>query len=420
MRELGNSVWGLSLHHYTWNNTEHAADVTEKSWYDTMHKTYFMEELVTKHSDIMNKYDPGKSVALVVDEWGTWYAVEPGTNPGFLYQQNTLRDALVAGINLNIFNNHCDRVKMAAIAQAVNVLQSVILTKDDKMVLTPTYYVFDMYKFHQDAMMIPTSLQTDSISTEEGKIPALSVSSSLDKNGKLHITLCNLSVTENEKLTCNTNSFAVKSAVGKILTSDKLNEHNTFEEPNNIGIKSFDDFKTSENGIEINVPKHSVIALELTGDLNLKSAEVDFSKLKQGLTFNYYDGKFQRLPDFYEIKPVRSGSIKNVIYPEGTPSNNFGLTYEGYIKIEKSGLYEFYLTSDDGSKLNIDSEELVLNDGTHGMVEKSGSLFLKEGYHKIDISFFQLGGGSGLELKMKSPNGEKEQVKDEMFFHVEK
>ena len=320
----------------------------------------------------------------------------PGTNPGFLYQQNTLRDALVAGINLNIFNNHCDRVKMAAIAQAVNVLQSVILTKDDKMVLTPTYYVFDMYKVHQDAILIPTSLQTDSISTEEGNIPALSISSSLDKNGKVHITLCNLSVTDNKQLTCNINAFAVKTVTGQILTSDKLNEHNTFDKPNNIGIQPFNDFKSSEHSIEVNVPRHSVVALELNGDLNLKSIKVDFSKLKPGLAYNFYEGRFQRLPDFYEIKPVRTGSIKNVIYPEGTPANNFGLAYTGYIKIEKDGLYEFYLTSDDGSKLDIDNEELVLNDGLHGMVEKSGSLFLKKGYHKIDISFFQLGGGSGL------------------------
>lgn len=420
MRELGNSIWGLSLHYYTWNTSEHATDVTEKSWYNTMYKTLMMEELINKHSAIMNKYDPGKSVALVVDEWGTWYAVEPGTNPGFLYQQNTLRDALVAGINLNIFNNHCNRVKMAAIAQTVNVLQSLILTKDDKMVLTPTYYVFDMYKVHQDAMMIPTTLQTDSIKIDEGTIPALSISSSLDKNGKLHITLCNLSVTDNKKLACNIDAFAIKSGIGQILTSEQINAHNTFEKPDNVQIKPFYDFKTSTNTVEINIPKHSIIMLELSGELNLKSTKIDFSKLKPGLTFNLYEGKFQRLPDFYELKPVHSGIIRNVIYPDGTPSSNFGLTYDGFIKIEKEGLYEFYLTSDDGSKLNIDNEEIILNDGLHGMIEKSASIYLKKGFHKIEISFFQLGGGKGLELKIKTPDGEKEYVKDSMFFYLEK
>jgi len=420
MRELGNSMSGLALHYYTWNSNENATDVTEKSWYNTMFNTLEMEHLITRHSEIMNKYDPGKSVALVVDEWGMWHAVEPGTNPGFLYQQNTLRDALVAGINLNIFNNHCDRVKMAAIAQTVNVLQALILTKDDKMVLTPTYHVFDMYKVHQDAVMIPISLETDSIDTDQGRIPALHISSSLDKDGKIHITACNLNAEENEKLVCDFSSFTVQSAAGQILTSDKLNAHNTFDEPDNIGIQPFHDFETSGNKIEINIPKHSIVAIELTGDLNLKSAEVDFSKLKPGLSFNFYEGEFNRLPDFYEIEPKRSGSINNVIYPEGTPANNFGLTYEGYIKIDKEGLYEFYLTSDDGSKLSVDNKEIVMNDGLHAMVEKSGTLFLSEGYHKIDISFFQRSGGSGLNLKMKTPDGEKEEVKNEIFFHVEK
>ena len=420
MSELGNSISGLALHYYTWNTGEHATDVTETSWYNTMHTTLMMEELVRRHSEIMNKYDPGKSVALVVDEWGMWHTVEPGTNPGFLYQQNTLRDALVAGINLNIFNNHCDRVKMAAIAQTVNVLQSVILTKDDKMILTPTYYVFDMYKVHQDAMMIPVTLETDSIVTDEGKIPALSISSSLDKDGKIHITLCNLSTTDDKNLNCSINSFAVKSASGQMLTSDKLNAHNTFDSLSNISIQPFDDFKTSGHSLEINVPKHSVVALEVVGDLNLESSKVDFSRLKPGLSYNYYVGDFQRLPDFYEMKPLLSGNINNVNYPKGTASNNFGLTFNGYIKIGIDGLYEFYLTSDDGSKLCIDNEDVVLNDGLHAMIEKSGALFLKNGYHKIDISFFQRGGGSGLKLMMKGPDDEKEEVNDDMLYHVEK
>ncbi|MGD8777906.1 MAG: alpha-L-arabinofuranosidase C-terminal domain-containing protein [Ignavibacteria bacterium] len=419
MRELGNSMWGMALHYYTWNTPEHATDVTEKSWYNTMQKTLTMEELVNRHSEIMDKYDPGKSVALVVDEWGMWHAVEPGTNPGFLYQQNTLRDALVAGINLNIFNNHCDRVKMAAIAQVINVLQSVILTKDEKMILTPTYHVFDMYKVHQDAIMIPAELQTDSITTGQGKIPTLSISSSLDQNGKVHITLCNLNVSEDKKLTCNLNAFNVKSVTGQILTSDKLNAHNTFDEPKNIGINSFDDFNTSENKLEVNVPKHSVVALELTGKLELTAEDVDFSKLQQGLTYNYYEGIFHRLPDFYEMEPVRSGTVSNIVYPEDTPTYNFALTYAGYIKIEKEGLYDFYLASDDGSKLNIDNRELILNDGTHAIQEKVGSVFLTKGYHKLDISFFQQGGEHGLNLKMKVPDGEKKEVVDKMFFHIE-
>jgi alpha-N-arabinofuranosidase len=419
MKELGNSVWGLSLHYYTWNTGEHATDVTEKSWYNSLHNTLMMNELIEKHSKIMDKYDPGKSVALVVDEWGMWHAVEPGTNPGFLYQQNTLRDALVAGINLNIFNNHCDRVKMAAIAQAVNVLQAIILTENEKMTLTPTYHVFDMYKVHQDAIMIPSVLETDSISTDRGNIPNLSVSSSLDKNGRIHITVCNLSATDDESLICNLYAFSVKSCEGQILTADKLNAHNTFDDPDKVVVNSFNDFKIGKDKIEINVPKHSVIALELTGDLNLKSESIDPSKMKPGLLYKYYEGEFRRLPDFYELKPVRSGAVNNVVFPEGTPEYNYGLVFEGYIKIDRDGLYEFYLTSDDGSKMTIDNKEIILNDGLHAMIEKSGALFLNKGFHKINIAFFQLGGGRGLNLKMKAPGGQKEVIDDSLLYHIE-
>ena len=419
MREMGNSIWGLSLHYYTWCNDIQATDVTEKNWYSTMQKTLKMEEIIERNSKIMDQYDPGKSVALVVDEWGTWYAVEPGTNPAFLFQQNTLRDALVAGINLNIFNNHCSRVKMAAIAQAINVLQSVILTQGDKMVLTPTYDVFDMYKVHQDGVLIPTSLQTDSIAVPGGSIPALNISSSLDKDGTIHITLCNLSTSKDELLTCDIKSFAVQTATGTILTADKLNADNTFDDPNNVTIKTFGGFKTSAHQVDVSVPKHSVVALEVKGTSEVKAPAVDVTKLKHGLSYNYFEGSWRRLPDFSEMKPLRSGTVNNVVYPAGTAELNFGLAYSGYIKIDAAGMYEFSLTSDDGSRLTIDNNDIVLNDGLHAMVEVSGSVFLTKGYHTIGVSFFQAGGGSGLKLMMQAPGKEKMPVGDELLYHPE-
>ena len=417
MKNMGNSVWGLSLHYYTWCNDIHATDVTEKNWYSTLQKTLHMKELIERNSRIMDQYDPGKSVALVVDEWGTWYEVEAGTNPAFLYQQNTLRDALVAGINLNIFNNHCSRVKMAAIAQAVNVLQSIILTHGDKMVLTPTYDVFDMYKVHQDAVLIPTALQTDSLSVPGGKIPALTMSSSLGKDGKIHITVCNLSTDKDEKLRCDVNLFAVESVTGQILTADKLNAHNTFDSPHNVGIRPFNWFESSKSTIDVTVPKHSVVALEVTGTSEVKAPEVDVAKLKPGLRYDFFEGHWQRLPDFSEMKALRSGVVKGLIYPEKTPELDFGLDYSGYLKIDADGMYEFFLTSDDGSRLSIDNEEVVLNDGLHAMVEESGSVYLRKGYHKIDVAFFQAGGGSGLRLAMQGPDGKKLPVSDDAFFY---
>ena len=158
---------GLSLHYYTvpetWDHKGSATEFAEKDWYKTMKKTMYMEELIRRHSAIMDQYDPDKKVGMIVDEWGTWYDVEPGTNPGFLYQQNTMRDALVAGINLNLFNKHSDRVKMANIAQMVNVLQSMILTEGEKMVKTPTYHVFDLYQVHQENDLLASSLETEQV-----------------------------------------------------------------------------------------------------------------------------------------------------------------------------------------------------------------------------------------------------------------
>src|SRR5581483_7957272 len=196
MREAGKFMNGLSLHYYTapggFPPHDSSTDFDETAWIDTLQQALRMDELVTKHSAIMDKYDPEKKVALVVDEWGIWTDVEPGTNPGFLYQQNSLRDALIAATNLNIFNNHCDRVKMANLAQTINVLQALILTDKEKMVLTPTYHVFDLYKVHQDAKYLPVKLSSPDYEVDGKKIPAMSVTASQDAAGKIHVSLVNL------------------------------------------------------------------------------------------------------------------------------------------------------------------------------------------------------------------------------------
>ena len=155
-----------SVHPEGWDIKGSATDFDENVWCKTLNKALYMEELIKRHGVIMDEYDPEKKIGMIVDEWGTWYTCEPGTNPGFLYQQNTMRDALVAGITLNIFNKHSDRVKMANLAQMVNVLQSVLLTEGDKMVKTPTYHVFNMYKYHQDATLVESSIETETIGTQ--------------------------------------------------------------------------------------------------------------------------------------------------------------------------------------------------------------------------------------------------------------
>jgi alpha-N-arabinofuranosidase len=222
-----------------------------------------MEDLVVRHSTIMDKYDPQKRIGMMVDEWGIWTDVEPGTNPGFLYQQNSLRDAIIAGINLNIFNNHCDRVKMANIAQTVNVLQAVILTDKEKMLLTPTYWVFHLYKVHQDATLLPVSLASETYGMNNRKIDAINVSASKDASGKIHITLVNIDPNKAQTIDTEIRGFTAKKVSGKILTSAKINDHNTFDKPNTVSIKDFKDIKLSGGKLNITLPSKSVVLLEI-------------------------------------------------------------------------------------------------------------------------------------------------------------
>jgi alpha-N-arabinofuranosidase len=228
-----------------------------------MKSAWFMNELVEKNIAIMDKYDPKGLVDLIVDEWGGWYAVEPGTNPGFLYQQNTMRDAMIAGMTLNIFNNHARRVKMANLAQAVNVLQAVILTEGKNMILTPTYHVMEMYKVHQDAKLIPISLQSTDFEFNQEKIPAVSVSASQDKQGRTHISLVNIDPKKNNKVRVDLGSVKAAKISGRILTAQNLRDYNSFKKPTTIKPVVYNKAKVVNGAIEVDIPAFSVIVLEL-------------------------------------------------------------------------------------------------------------------------------------------------------------
>lgn len=252
---------GISLHYYTvphdWEHKGSATCFTEEDWYNTLNKALIIENLIKHHTAIMDKYDKEHKVGLIVDEWGTWYDVEPGTNPGFLYQQNTMRDALVAGISLNVFNKHCDRVKMANIAQLVNVLQSVILTEGSKMVKTPTYYVFNMFKYHQDNELLDSFIDSEEIGNEKEKVPNLSESVSIDKDGKIHATLCNLSCTDTYDVKVSVVDRVVERADCEILTG-KMDAYNSFDTPENVKTEKYD-VEISDDGVMLHIPACSVL-----------------------------------------------------------------------------------------------------------------------------------------------------------------
>lgn len=257
---------GVALHHYAvidWNKKGPSTAFTDYHYFRTLEEAWKMNELITRHSTVMDKYDPQKKVALIVDEWGGWYDVEPGTNPGFLYQQNTIRDALVAGMTLNIFNNHAERVRGANLAQIVNVLQAVILTEGEKMLLTPTYHVMKMYQVHQDAQLIPLDFTSPMYSFEGKSIPAITASASKDAAGILHISLTNVDPTQTHALQFSLRGENWKNIRAEIVTSPKVNEYNTFEEPNKITVQPFKKVKLQDNKISTEIPPHSVMMLTI-------------------------------------------------------------------------------------------------------------------------------------------------------------
>ena len=258
---------GLSLHYYVhpggWDKKGSATDFDEKTWYLTMEKALYIEELINMHSRIMDEFDPEKKIGLMVDEWGCWFDVEPGTNPGFLYQQSTMRDALVAAVSLNIFNRHCDRVKLACIAQMVNVLQSVVLTEGDKMILTPTYHVFHMYRHHQGAQLLDSELAgTETAGAGESSVPALQESVSMQEDGTVIVTIANMSVEKSYPVDLIFMEKKPESAEARILTNE-MHAKNTFEEPDVVKEEDFDGVTLTERGASFTVPACSVVSLRL-------------------------------------------------------------------------------------------------------------------------------------------------------------
>ena len=257
----------LSLHYYTvpgdWEHKGSATKFTESEWYTTLKKALRMDDLLNKHFAIMDRFDPDKKIGMSVDEWGDWFDVEPGTNPGFLYQQNTMRDALVACINLNIFNKKCDRVKLACIAQMVNVLQSVILTEGPKMIKTPTYHIFHMFRHHQDADLVASYIDGNKkAGTDKDRVPMLSESVSVSADGTINVTVGNLSVSESAPVEIILTEKIISSVSASILTGP-MDGHNTFDDPDAITEKEFTDYRGEDRKLSFSIPKNSVILLRI-------------------------------------------------------------------------------------------------------------------------------------------------------------
>lgn len=268
MRDAGRWMDALDMHYYTvvggWPPRRSATQFDEGEWFLAMQGGLRMDELVTRHAAIMDRYDPRKRIALIVGEWGMWHASEPGSKPGFLYQQNTLRDALVASTTLDILNRHAARVRGANIAQTINVLQAMILTRGAEMILTPTYHVFEFYTVHHDAVLLPlTVVEMGRYARDAESVPAVSATASRDRQGVVHVTMSNLDPGQPRTVVAELRGATVNGATGRVLTAPAINSHNTFEQPTAVQPAPFTGAQVAGGRLTVTLPPKSVVVLEL-------------------------------------------------------------------------------------------------------------------------------------------------------------
>jgi len=260
---------GLSLHNYTlvggkWPPSGSATDFAEDQWFSVLLNAVAMDDLITRHSTIMDKYDPEKKVGLIVDEWGTWFEVERGTNPGFLYQQNSMLDAVVAAVHFHIFHRHADRVQMANIAQMVNVLQSMILTDGPRMLRTPTYWVFEMFRVHQDGRFIPLELNSVDYARGNEKVPSVSASATRRAHEDvIDVSIANLHPRDAQPVSISLGGLSGARVEARILTGETMQAHNTFDQPDRVKPAGFTDYSLAGGRVDLQLPTHSVVVLSL-------------------------------------------------------------------------------------------------------------------------------------------------------------
>ena len=269
MRECRRYMQGLSVHYYCYVGGSHgrfgaATSADPNEWFGLMRSAHGIEAFINRTAAIMDREDPQKRIGMIMDEWGAWHKVEPDTNPGFLYQQNTIRDAVVAGLSLDIMNNHAGRIHMANIAQTINVLQSMILTDGPRMLLTPTYHVFEMYKVHQDAQLLPAKVECAPYSNGSAAVPQVTASCSRDKEGKIHLSMTNLDHERAAAVTAHLSGSSPRTCRGRVLKGSTLNSHNSFDQPEQVRPVPIEAVTVTGSRLAIQLPPGSVTVLEIT------------------------------------------------------------------------------------------------------------------------------------------------------------
>ena len=268
LKQIGHRMHGLSLHYYTvkgWTGSKGSAlDFTTDDYYWTLGKALEIEPVIRRHIALMDSVDPEKRIGLLVDEWGTWFDEEPGTVRGHLYQQNTMRDAMVAALTFHVFHRYADRITMANIAQIANVLQAMVLTRDDEMVLTPTYHAFWLYRPHQGAEFVPTTCSAPARKvTPTRSVPEVSVTASRDKAGKIHLSIVNPELEKEPTVVIAFDELKPTTVTGTMLRGDSIDAYNDFGATNRVGVKPFKGAKITKAGIELKLPSASILTLEI-------------------------------------------------------------------------------------------------------------------------------------------------------------
>ena len=258
-------IEGLSLHYYSVGGwPPHMVDTgfDEKDYAILLKDSIGMDDTIKMQSAIMDKYDPEKKVALVVDEWGAWLVPASGANAGGAVQQNSQRDAVLAALHFNVFARHADRVRMANIAQMINVLQTMILTDKDKMVLTPTYHAFHMYVPFQDATFLPLTFDAGTYTTNGVTLPRVDAIAARDKAGKIWIAVTNIDPKSPTTFSVSLAGVKATRASGQTLAAPKVDSINTFDAPNTVAPKAIA-AKVADGKLTITVAPASITVLGL-------------------------------------------------------------------------------------------------------------------------------------------------------------
>jgi alpha-N-arabinofuranosidase len=267
MSRAARHMQALSIHFYTvvpnWENKTPATGFGEREWFAMLRECLQIERAIRQSEEEMDRVDPRRRIAMFVDEWGSWYRTEEGHPGHSLYQQNSIRDAVLAGLSFHIFHEYNHRVRMANIAQTVNVLQAMILTDKERMLLTPTYHVFEMYKVHHDATRLPVKLLSPDYELDGRSMPALSVSASRNDDGLVHVSIVNAHAKQPVVLRCELNDVDASRVSGRVLTAQELDAHNTFDESDRVKPATFDGASLEDGKLAAEIPPRSVVVLRL-------------------------------------------------------------------------------------------------------------------------------------------------------------